>query len=115
MTSERIHFARRLRRQPTLAEDILWAQSRGSRFHGAKLKRQVPFDRAVVDFTCHAAKLVVEIDGKPHEQLAGYDEGRSEILERLALRVVRFSNEDVCNDLDSVFARSRTALRLSSI
>jgi very-short-patch-repair endonuclease len=115
MPSERIRFARSLRRQPTLAEDILWAQLRGSRFHGAKFKRQVPFDRTVVDFTCHAAKLVVEIDGKPHEQLSGYDEGRSEILERLALRVVRFGNEDVCNDIDSVFVCLRTALRLSFI
>ena len=80
MTSERIEFARSLRRSPTRAEDVLWAQLRGSRFHGAKFKRQVPFDRYVVDFYCHAAKLVVEIDGKQHEWLSGYDEGRGELL-----------------------------------
>ncbi len=115
MTSERIEFARSLRRSPTRAEDVLWAQLRGSRFHGAKFKRQVPFDRYVVDFYCHAAKLVVEIDGKQHEWLSGYDEGRSEALERLGLRVVRFSNEDVCNDVDSVLVRLREALRLPFI
>ena len=69
MTSERHEFARALRKHPTRAEDILWQRLRGSRFHGAKFRRQVPFDRFVVDFYCHAAKLVVEIDGVQHDGL----------------------------------------------
>ena len=44
----------------TQVEEILWAQLRGLRFHGAKFKRQVPFDCYVADFYCHAAKLVVD-------------------------------------------------------
>ena len=59
MASERREFARNLRKQTTRAEDILWERLRGSRFHGAKFRRQVPLDRFVVDFYCHAAKLVV--------------------------------------------------------
>src|SRR5271157_5781419 len=59
----------------TRAEDILWARLRGSRFEGAKFKRQVPFDRYVADFYCHAAKLVIELDGKQHEWLFNYDDG----------------------------------------
>ncbi len=55
MSSERREFARRLRKQMTRAEEILWAQLRGSRFHGAKFRRQVPIDRYVADFYCHAA------------------------------------------------------------
>src|SRR5271169_3548087 len=102
MASERREFARNLRKQHTRAEDILWERLRGSRFHGAKFKRQVPFDRYVVDFTCHAAKLAVEIDGKQHDWFAEYDRGRSEVLERLGVRVLRFSNEEVCGDLDAV-------------
>jgi very-short-patch-repair endonuclease len=112
MASERIEFARNLRRQPTRAEEILWERLRGSRFHGAKFKRQVPFDRYVVDFYCHAAKLAVEIDGKQHDWFGEYDRGRSEVLQRLGVQVLRFSNEEVCGDLDSVLERIRAALRL---
>jgi very-short-patch-repair endonuclease len=82
-------------------------------FEGAKFRRQVPFDRYVVDFYCHAAKLAVELDGKQHEWFSDYDVGRSEVLERLGLRVVRFTNEEVCGDLDAVLARIRAELRLS--
>ena len=118
MTSESVQFARQLRKQPTRAEDILWERLRGSRFHGAKFRRQVPFDRCVVDFYRHAAKLVVDPrtairgDGKQHEWFSDYDARRSEVLQRLGVRVVRFTNEDVCNDLDSVLARIRDELRL---
>jgi very-short-patch-repair endonuclease len=100
-----------MRTRPTRAEDILWRRLRGARFLGAKFRRQVPFDRYVADFYCHAAKLVVEIDGEQHEWFAGYDEARTEALERLGLRVVRFRNDEVCDDLQSVLARLREALR----
>ena len=112
MPSERRQFARALRQQTTRAEDILWRTLRGSLFEGAKFRRQVPIDRYVVDFYCHAAKLVVELDGKQHEWFSGYDAGRSEVLERLGLKVIRFANEDVCEDLDAVLARIRAELRL---
>ena len=112
MSSERTEFARALRKHPTPAEDILWRRLRGSRFHGAKFRRQVPFDRYVVDFYCRAAKLVVELDGKQHEWCSDYDAGRSEVLHRLGVRVVRFTNEEVCDDLDLVLARIRDELSL---
>jgi very-short-patch-repair endonuclease len=112
LPSERRQFARALRKHPTRAEDILSTQLRGSRFDGAKFRRQVPIDQYVVDFYCHAAKLVVELDGKQHEWFADYDSGRTEILERLGIRVIRFTNDEVCNDLDAVLARIRAELRL---
>ena len=88
------------------------AQLRGSRFHGAKFRRQVPIDRYVADFYCHAAKVVVELDGKQHEWFADYDAGRTELLERLGVRVVRFINAQVWEDLDAVLERIRGELRL---
>jgi very-short-patch-repair endonuclease len=112
MTSERIEFARTLRRQSTRAEDLLWARLRGSRFRGAKFKRQVPFDRYIVDFYCHAAKLAIELDGRQHEWFVGYDEGRTEVLERLGVRVLRFSNDEVCGELDAVLERIGESLKL---
>ena len=112
MTTERRQFARALRKRQPRAEDLLWERLRGSRFEGAKFRRQVPFDRFVVDFYRHAAKLVVEIDGKQHEWYADYDAGRTDVLERLGVHVLRFTNDEVCNALDSVLARIRAALRL---
>jgi very-short-patch-repair endonuclease len=112
MASERREFARALRKHPTRAEATLWQSLRGSRFEDAKFRRQVPFDRCVVDFYCHAAKLAVEFDGKQHEWFSDYDTGRSEVLERLGVRVLRFTNEEVCADLDSVLKRIRQELKL---
>ena len=109
---ERREFARRLRKQPTKAEEILWRCLRGSRFQGAKFRRQVPFDRFVVDFYCHSAKLVVELDGKQHEWFSDYDDGRTEVLQGFGVRVIRFTNEEVCGDLDSVLARIAAELQL---
>ncbi len=112
MVSEPHTFARRLRRASTSAEDILWARLRGSRFHGAKFRRQVPIDRYVVDFCCHAARLIVEIDGVQHEWQAAYDDGRTHTLESAGFNVLRFTNEDLRNDLDGVLQRIRAELRL---
>jgi very-short-patch-repair endonuclease len=112
MTSERRGFAHLLRKHPTRAEDLLWERLRGRRFHGVKFRRQVPFERYVVDFYCHAAELVVELDGKQHEWFSDYDAERTEILERLGVRVPRFTNEQVYGDLDSVPARIGAELRL---
>jgi very-short-patch-repair endonuclease len=112
MAVERRDFARALRKQPTRAEELLWRRLRGSRFHGAKFRRQVPIDRFVVDFYCHAARLIVELDGKQRGWFAAYDAGRTEILERLGVRVVRFRNEEVLDDLDLVLARVRVEQRL---
>lgn len=81
MPSERRQFARPLRNQATRAEQILWEQLRGSRFEGAKYRRQVRFDRYVVDFCCNAAKVATDPrtairgDGKQHEWFADYDAG----------------------------------------
>jgi very-short-patch-repair endonuclease len=112
MAAEHREFARMLRKQPTKAEDILWRRLRGSRFHGAKFRRQVPFDRFVVDFYCHAAKLVVELDGKQHDWFADYDAARTRVLATRGVSVLRFANVEIEKDLDSVLARIRAALRL---
>ncbi len=111
MISDRRQFARAQRRNPTPAEELLWKALRGSRFHGAKFRRQVPFDRYVVDFYSHASKLVIELDGQQHEWFADYDAGRTEILERMGVRVIRFTNAEVCDDLDAVLARIHAELR----
>ena len=90
----------------------MWARLRGSRFQGAKFKRQVPVDRYVVDFCCHAARLIVEIDGMQHEWQAPYDDVRTRTLESAGFQVVRFTNEEVRDDLEGVLRRLGEELRL---
>ena len=114
MVSEPHRFARQLRKASTRPEDILWDRLRASRFHGFKFKRQVPFDRYVADFHCHAAGLVIEVDGKQHGWDAAYDEARSKVIESRNLLVIRFTNAQVLNDLQGVLDEIETMLRLPS-
>ena len=111
MASERLEFARLLRKQPTKAEEILWRCLRGSRFHGAKFQRQVPVDRFVLDFYCHAAKLTVELDGKQHGWSADYDAERTKVLGTRGIRVIRFARSRSCPPADSRGVAARDARR----
>ena len=113
MASDRREFARAERKHQTRPEEALWERLRGSRFHGAKFRRQVPFDRFVVHFHRHAANLVVELDGKQHEWFSGYGAGRTETFERLRMRIVRFRNEEVSDDLHFVWVGTRGCLSRS--
>ena len=63
---EKRQLARRMRRQPTEAEERLWRVLRGRRLDGIKVRRQAPFDPYVADFLCAEAMLVIEVDGGQH-------------------------------------------------
>ena len=65
----------------------------------------------IVDFYCHAARLVVEIDGSPHREQQGYDAMRDDYFRRLGIRVLRLPNASVRDDLASAIAAIRAALR----
>ncbi|HEX8202632.1 MAG TPA: endonuclease domain-containing protein, partial [Isosphaeraceae bacterium] len=69
---------------------------------GLKFRRQYPFGLFVVDFYCHEAGLVVEIDGMSHDGRAQEDHQRTEFPCREGLRVLRVSNDDVLRDLEAV-------------
>jgi very-short-patch-repair endonuclease len=98
--SRRPEQARRLRRNQTDAERVLWFELRDRRLAGLKFKRQVPVDRFIVDFLCSEARLIIEVDGGQH---AGRDEtNRTKILEAMGYHVVRFWNNDVLENLDGV-------------
>jgi very-short-patch-repair endonuclease len=97
-----LDVARRLRRQPTDAEQNLWYHLRAGRMQGLKWRRQHPFPPFVLDFYCARLGLVVEIDGGQHGD--GVDAARTAALERRGLRVVRFWNHEVLRDMESVLA-----------
>jgi very-short-patch-repair endonuclease len=99
-----------LRKHMTPEERVIWQELRGNRL-GAHFRRQQVLAPYIVDFYCHAARLVVELDGSPHREQQGYDRMRDEYFRRCGIRVLRVSNVSVRNELASVVAAIRSALR----
>lgn len=99
-------LARRLRKSSTDAENILWQKLRRRQLCHAKFRRQHPVGFYIADFYCHEARLVVEVDGPVHNSghQKEHDENRSAEMDRLGIRVLRFTNEQVINEIDSVIA-----------
>jgi very-short-patch-repair endonuclease len=97
-------FVRSLRRNQTVAEQIMWSQLRGRRLHGLRFRRQHPIAGWVVDFYCGEAKLAIELDGAVHDNADARlrDAERTRLLEASGICVVRFSNDDVERDLAQV-------------
>ncbi len=97
-------LARKLRREQTPAEDILWALVRGRKLLNLKFRRQQQVGPFIADFYCHQARLVVEIDGGIHlePEQADRDENREVYLRENRLRVLRFTNEQILEDPESV-------------
>lgn len=101
-----------LRRNLTDAESKLWQDLRGRRLQGYKFRRQHPIDDYVADFACISAKLAVEIDGATHstEEELAHDRHRTAVLNRLGWRVIRFTNDEVYDDVDGVVEAIYAAL-----
>ncbi len=101
---KRFENARFLKKVQTEAEAVLWERLRGRKLSGFKFRRQHPVDNYIVDFYCHESRLVIEVDGKIHEQNDNpdYDKNRTQDLIALGLMVIRFTNEQVLQDIDLV-------------
>ncbi|MEY9462031.1 very-short-patch-repair endonuclease [Bradyrhizobium ottawaense] len=104
--------ARALRRDSTDAERILWSELRGNRLNGVSFRRQVPIEHYVADFVCHAAKLVIELDGGQHFSNEGEraDARRSAVIEAKGFKVLRFSNLDVMTNRGGVLETIATTV-----
>jgi very-short-patch-repair endonuclease len=99
----------------TQAEQILWQHLRNRNF-GGNFRRQRPIGPFIVDFYCHEVRLVVELDGESHNHTAQaeHDELRTEWFQDRGYRVLRFWNQDVLRDTDSVIAAIVEALSPSA-
>jgi very-short-patch-repair endonuclease len=93
-----------LRNNCTKAEAVLWQHLKGSQLDGKKFRRQHSFGNYILDFYCAPLKLAVELDGARHytEEGMEYDKRRTEFLERFGIRVIRFENKLVFEDLEGV-------------
>jgi very-short-patch-repair endonuclease len=100
--ASRVPIARKLRRDQTDAERVLWFRLRDRRLAGLKFRRQMPLDRYVVDFCCESARLIIELDGGQHSERTSEDAERTKALEAMGYLVLRFWNNDVLRNVDGV-------------
>lgn len=107
--AEKREEARRMRREMTPAEAILWQHLRASRLDGLHFRRQQIIDGFIADFYCHSVRLVVEVDGGVHIANADYDRERDRILATRGLRVLRIPNDKLLNNLLDCLAVIRDA------
>ena len=106
--------SRDLRRDPTPAERRLWFDFLSS--HAEKFTRQKPLGRYVADFYCARHRLVIEVDGDSHFNVAGerHDQTRTETLRLQGISVIRFTNSEVLEQFETVCAQIEEALAYGS-
>jgi adenine-specific DNA methylase len=104
LPADLLEFARKLRKEQTDAEKLMWFLLRDRRLAGRKFRRQHPVEPYVLDFYCHELRLAVELDGGQHNMPEGrrHDEKRSKFLVEKGIRVLRFWNHDVLRDTEVV-------------
>jgi|AntRauTorckE5430_2_1112549.scaffolds.fasta_scaffold00411_4 very-short-patch-repair endonuclease len=104
-------FARELRKNQTPAELFFWNKVRKRQFMGLRFNRQFIIQHSNVlgkksyfipDFFCFERKIIVEIDGKIHDQQKEYDEIRTTILKEMGYHIIRFENDQVLNNWNKV-------------
>ena len=96
-----------LRKDQTIPEEILWQHLRNKKMRGIKFKRQFSVGIFVLDFYAPSIQLVIEVDGPIHlkKENQEYDEDREKGLKALGLKIIRFSNHDVENNIHEVLKK----------
>ena len=97
-------IAKTLRKNSTIQEKRLWNLLKNRQFHNLKFKRQSPIGKYVVDFICHERKLIIELDGGQHNENKNIENDieRTNFLESLGFKVIRFWNNDIYKNIDGV-------------
>lgn len=110
-------MAKDLRKRQTPAENILWEALRKKKLDGYKIRRQHPIGRYIADFYCPKARLVIEVDGSIHEleNIKEYDLTRQQELESRQIKVIRFDNDDIYNNLEEVVVYIEDILKQQSV
>ena len=113
-------MARELRKSQTRAEKIFWENVRNKRLKGLKFYRQIPIFYEInnhdhffiADFFCFERKIIIEIDGKIRKYTFQKDLERTKILNSMGIKVLRFYNEEVENDMEKVLSTVLSELRI---
>jgi very-short-patch-repair endonuclease len=103
--------AKVMRKEMTRAEKTIWGLLSSKKMLGYRFKAQHPIDIFIADFYCHELKLVIEIDGGIHrsKEQKEYDIGREAELERFDISVIRFTNDEVENDIEQIRKKIESA------
>ncbi len=106
---EIFEFAKRNRANPTPAEDLLWRYISKNQINGLRFKRQHPIGQYIADFYCHSVKLVIEIDGSIHQlpEILQNDLEKEEFIKANDLKIIRFTNQEVFKNINSVIKKIR--------
>jgi len=107
LAAQTLQRNRKLRKDSTPQEIILWSRIRSKGFRDLKFRRQYLIGNYIVDFICLEKKLIIELDGWQHkeENWERYDEERTKYLERQGFKVIRFWNNEINNNLVGVFLK----------
>ncbi len=97
--------ARELRNHATLAEILLWKKLKRRQMLGYQFLRQRPLEHFIVDFFCHRLRLIIEIDGRSHNGKEKYDAWRQKQLEEKKFHFLRFTNDEIFNNMEDVLRR----------
>lgn len=100
-TPDKFAFTALLRENQTPQEGKLWNFLR-TKPNGFKFRRQHSFEDYILDFYCHRAKLVIELDGKQHRSNMEYDDDRTAIIEEFGLKVIRFENAEIDSNFEAI-------------
>jgi very-short-patch-repair endonuclease len=102
-----------LRNNSTYAEVFFWQQVKGRQLEGRKFRRQSSIGSYIVDFYCPEEKLVVELDGEVHfdEEAIKYDKKRTEFMESVGLKVIRFENNEVLKNTEYVLSKIKECFK----
>lgn len=106
-------YARELRLNETEAEKVLWGYLGNKKINGLRFRHQHPILYFIADFFCPGAKLIIEVDGGIHKLPVQfeYDRNRDNELMAYGLKVLRFTNEDVMNNIEDVIRKIAQAAK----
>tara|TARA_R110002073_G_scaffold108336_3_gene243409 strand:+ start:78289 stop:78702 length:414 start_codon:yes stop_codon:yes gene_type:complete len=106
-----VTYAKELRKNMTFGEIALWREIKGKKL-GVQFSRQIPIDNYIIDFYCKNLFLAIEVDGSIHfkEGHEEKDQRRQKRLESLGVKVIRFSDTDVKNNLNWVLDEIRSCI-----
>ena len=105
VSAKQLEGAKKLRREMTPAEKVLWKHVKANKLNGLHIRRQQIVHGYFADFYCHQHELIVEVDGGIHEFQQEYDAEREEYLIGLGFRIIRFTNEEIERDLKGVLQK----------
>lgn len=110
-----VPFSQANRKGQTDTEKLLWFRLRNRQLNGYKFRRQYPIHNYILDFYCSEKLLAIEIDGSQHMMHKSYDQKRLQQLQTVGIRIIRFWDNDVLQNIDGVLEQIVIMLDKTSI